>query len=72
MSKSFDIWLDRSLRVLHEGIQNEPVPKTLVEIIEADRVRKQNEAAAVHKEEPDVEAAEEDAVAPVFSTGMGR
>ncbi|HYF06889.1 MAG TPA: NepR family anti-sigma factor [Acetobacteraceae bacterium] len=34
---AFDLWLERSLRALYDGVAKEPIPEDLLKLIEKDR-----------------------------------
>lgn len=34
---AFDLWLERGLRAMYDGVAQEPVPEALRRLIEADR-----------------------------------
>ncbi len=37
---AFDLWLQRGLHQLYDGVASEPVPEDLLKLIEEDRVRR--------------------------------
>jgi hypothetical protein len=41
VENAFDIWLQRHLHRLYDGVMQEPLPPELLRLIEADRERRQ-------------------------------
>jgi hypothetical protein len=39
---AFDLWLQRSLHQLYDGVAAEPIPPDLLRLIETDRARRGN------------------------------
>jgi hypothetical protein len=37
---AFDVWLQRSLHQLYDGVTQEPIPAELLRLLEQDRARK--------------------------------
>lgn len=69
--RPFDVWLNRQLHSMYDGIAREPIPREVVELIERD-ARKARRADEPNADEPDARAAGTDEVLQPPATGENK